>query len=193
MSDRAGLIRLLRELRAEQVVEKAAALMAAIVGLFDEVRDELTRDADKLRGQIQAAKDFHPRAAKLIAKRKNFLVVAEDEPYFRQVYDLIRDHEMEKGTWTQEDQWHYDDAIYPVKLTGSIQEKAAQVADAMEDIVDQIARKLGFAGNDELITLVSAIDLSDPVTLAEYKVWQMEDGTKAGLLAAFPELAKPAS
>jgi hypothetical protein len=54
---------------------------------------------------------FHPRATKLMGKRKPFLVVACDEPYFRQVYDLIRDHEMQKGTWTHEDQWHYDDAF----------------------------------------------------------------------------------
>lgn len=54
---------------------------------------------------------FHPRATKLMGKRKPFLVVACDEPYYHQVYDLIRDHEMLKGTWTQEDQWHYDDAF----------------------------------------------------------------------------------
>ena len=55
--------------------------------------------------------DILTRATKLMGKRKSFLVVACDEPYFRQVYDLIRDHEMQKGTWTHEDQWHYDDAF----------------------------------------------------------------------------------
>lgn len=56
------------------------------------------------------ALDFHPRAAKLMRKRKNFVVIACDEPYFMDAYDLIRDSEIQKGTWTVEDQWHYDDA-----------------------------------------------------------------------------------
>jgi hypothetical protein len=67
-----------------------------------------------LRRQLDAERritSVHPRAAKLMRKHKNFVVVAYDEPYFRQVYDLIRDHEMQKGTWTQEDQWHYNDAF----------------------------------------------------------------------------------
>lgn len=52
-----------------------------------------------------------PRAWKLMKKRKNFLVVACDEPYFRQVYDLIRDEEMLQGRWTLEDENHYTDAM----------------------------------------------------------------------------------
>ncbi len=47
---------------------------------------------------------FHPRAAKLMGKKKEFLVVAHDEPYYLQVYDLIRDHEMDTGRWTVEDE-----------------------------------------------------------------------------------------
>lgn len=54
---------------------------------------------------------FHPRAAKLMQKHKNFLVVAEDENYFEQVYNLIRDGEMNKGTWTIEDENLFKDAI----------------------------------------------------------------------------------
>ena len=54
---------------------------------------------------------FHPRAAKLMRKRKPFIVVAIDEPYFRDVYDLIRDHEMLKGTWEIQDQNGYLDLI----------------------------------------------------------------------------------
>lgn len=54
---------------------------------------------------------FHPRAAKLMRKRKPFVVVAIDEPYFRDVYDLIRDHEMLKGTWEIQDQNEYLDLL----------------------------------------------------------------------------------
>lgn len=50
---------------------------------------------------------FHPRAMKLILKQKKFLVVACDEPYFAEVYARIRQEEQAKGTWTEQ-----DDAIY---------------------------------------------------------------------------------
>lgn len=47
---------------------------------------------------------FHPRAAKLMRKRKAFIVIAHDEPYFQQAYSMIRDNEKAKGTWTDEDE-----------------------------------------------------------------------------------------
>jgi len=50
---------------------------------------------------------FHPRAMKLLHKRKNFLVVAEDEPYFFKVCNLIREHEKEINRWTDEDENWY--------------------------------------------------------------------------------------
>lgn len=50
---------------------------------------------------------FHPRAQKLIEKRKPFIVVSHDEPYFGQVYALIREHEIKKGTWTNVDEIAY--------------------------------------------------------------------------------------
>ena len=40
-------------------------------------------------------------------KKKNFLVVAEDEPYFEAVYCVIRSSETLKGTWTEEDERIY--------------------------------------------------------------------------------------
>lgn len=60
------------------------------------------------------AVEFHPRAMKLIAKRKNFVAVAEDEPYFSKVYGLIRYHEQCKGTWTEGDEELYRIATQPV-------------------------------------------------------------------------------
>jgi len=48
------------------------------------------------------------RAGKLLKKGKFFLVVAEDEPYFKQVYDLIRNREKEIGRWTNEDEEQYE-------------------------------------------------------------------------------------
>jgi hypothetical protein len=57
--------------------------------------------------EIVEALKFHPRAAKLMKKKKNFLVVAEDEPYFEAVYCVIRSSETLKGTWTEEDERIY--------------------------------------------------------------------------------------
>lgn len=60
-------------------------------------------DHDLFRSEM-TDEEFHPRAMKLIRKRKNFLVVAEDEPYFDEVYRMIRQDEMWHGRWTAEDE-----------------------------------------------------------------------------------------
>lgn len=70
---------------------------------------------DELRARIaelEAANSFHPRAAKLMAKRKNFVVVAEDEPYFMDVYRTIRAHEMKSGRWTDDDESRYSEILW---------------------------------------------------------------------------------
>lgn len=43
-----------------------------------------------------------PRLAKVLMSGKYFIVVTHTEPYFREVYDLIRNNEMKNGTWTDE-------------------------------------------------------------------------------------------
>lgn len=53
------------------------------------------------------------RAGKLLKKGKFFLVVAEDEPYFKQVYQMIRNREIEIGRWTEEDEEHFNG--FPMK------------------------------------------------------------------------------
>ena len=55
--------------------------------------------------------DFHPRAAKLMVKRKPFIVVAHDEPYFKEVYTMIKLEELLKGTWTKEDEKKYQNYV----------------------------------------------------------------------------------
>lgn len=59
---------------------------------------------------IDDLENFHFRAMKLMKKHKNFLVVAEDEPYFIEVYELIKKNEMEKGRWTVGDDKLFWDA-----------------------------------------------------------------------------------
>ena len=69
--------------------------------------------------EIAGFEEFHPRAVKLMRKRKNFLVVAEDEPYFMQVYRLIRKNEKANGTWSDEDERIYQSAQQSMKRTYS--------------------------------------------------------------------------
>lgn len=59
--------------------------------------------------ELSAAKAFHPRAMKLIGKKKPFIVIAEDEPYFLRAYGLIRYHEWKKGTWSEVDEAWYQE------------------------------------------------------------------------------------
>ena len=58
--------------------------------------------------------DFHPRAAKLMIKRKPFIVVAHDEPYFLEIYTKIKLEELLRGTWTKEDEKIYQDYVLSI-------------------------------------------------------------------------------
>lgn len=63
---------------------------------------------------VQRVKDFlsfHPIAVKLMRERTNFVVVSEKEPYFSYVYSTIRSHEMNKGTWTEDDERRYREVL----------------------------------------------------------------------------------
>lgn len=61
--------------------------------------------------EIEEFEKFHPRAVKLLRKRKAFIVIADDEPYFMRAYGLIRQNEMAKGTWTPVDEACYIRAV----------------------------------------------------------------------------------
>jgi hypothetical protein len=51
------------------------------------------------------------RAGKLLWKKKPFIVIANDEPYYLDVYATIREHEQNKGTWTEECERQYQEAV----------------------------------------------------------------------------------
>lgn len=59
--------------------------------------------------EFERAVNFHPRAWKLMEKKKNFVVVAEDEPYYMEVYTIIRTNETAKGRWTAFDEQLYQE------------------------------------------------------------------------------------
>jgi hypothetical protein len=72
------------------------------------------QDAIDELADLRKALLFHPRAAKLMLKQKNFVAVAIDEPYFADVYGMIRESEKQKGSWTGEDEQLWRDALYRV-------------------------------------------------------------------------------
>ena len=75
--------------------------------------DDLNKGIQLILTALDSEPDFekvYPRAMKLMTENKPFLVVAEDESYYMRVYNLIRDSEIAKETWTLEDEKHYQDA-----------------------------------------------------------------------------------
>ena len=85
-------------------------------------RDELRQQADRLRtaaiegyGVMEKAEEaihylealLDSRAGKLLRRGQYFISIADDEPYFEQAYNLIRDQEIVEGHWTEEDEQTY--------------------------------------------------------------------------------------
>jgi Lar family restriction alleviation protein len=68
-------------------------------------------DSVRTGGALADTLSFHPRAAKLMSKRKNFVVVAEDEPYYLRVYAMIRGNEIPEGRWSEEDERLFQAAL----------------------------------------------------------------------------------
>jgi hypothetical protein len=67
--------------------------------------------AEQAEAKLFGLQKFHPRAMKLLLKAKNFIVIACDEPYFLDVYRIIRQHEMAKNTWSTQDENIYNQAL----------------------------------------------------------------------------------
>lgn len=70
------------------------------------------REIVNLRNELERIENFHPIAFKLIMKKKIFLVVAVDEPYFKNVYQMIRAEEINKGSWTDQDEMFFTSSCY---------------------------------------------------------------------------------
>lgn len=50
------------------------------------------------------------------------------------------------------------------------------------DSLDEMAKHLGFTGDQELHKMIAAVDLRTPEQRVRFERWKDEDGTKAGLL-----------
>jgi hypothetical protein len=80
-------------------------------------KDEWPDDLKPVIGGLEEIKrrvhelDDYPRVAKLIRAKKNFIIIAEHEPYFVDAYGMIRQQERMQGTWTAEDENLFRQAI----------------------------------------------------------------------------------
>jgi hypothetical protein len=54
--------------------------------------------------------------------------------------------------------------------------------------LEEYSRQAGFNGLRDFNSLVAAVPLSKPGALTLFMAWQDEDGTREGLLKAFPDL-----
>lgn len=53
----------------------------------------------------------NPRLNKVLASGKDFLIVTDTEPYFLDVFRMIRAQERRQGSWTLEDEGRYVEAL----------------------------------------------------------------------------------
>ncbi len=54
------------------------------------------------------------RLKKVLRSKKDFLIITETEPYYQNVYFLIRNHERIKGTWSEDDETRFRESLYKV-------------------------------------------------------------------------------
>lgn len=102
----------------DQAASLVAEMHAAAVGEISGPTRGVVEDVTEVRNQmliaqadLRRAREFHPRAMKLIEKGKNFLVIAEDELYYGAAYESIRWNEMHAGRWSEGDERIYNEAM----------------------------------------------------------------------------------
>jgi hypothetical protein len=88
---------------AKDIDGTSIGYVQSLAEMFIEKRELLTTAQEALK--------FNPLAEKLSLKKKPFIVVAIDEPYFKEVYDIIRKEERRKDTWNFDDEMAYVEAI----------------------------------------------------------------------------------
>lgn len=56
--------------------------------------------------------------------------------------------------------------------------------------MQEVATQLGFVDEAEMHRLIASVDLVTPDGIDKFVAWKRDDGTKDGLLKAFPELVE---
>ena len=52
----------------------------------------------------------------------------------------------------------------------------------MEHIMDPATRENGFKSYNDMSTLICKVDISTPLNMSNFKLWQYDDGSRTGLL-----------
>lgn len=94
----------------KKAYSEAAGKIVELESRIDDLIAESARLREELNKPTDIDFDFNPRATKLIAAQKPFLVVSEDEPYYMTMYNVIRLHEIRKGQWTEADELQWKEA-----------------------------------------------------------------------------------
>ena len=53
-----------------------------------------------------------PKLIKMLLSGKQFIIIGEHEPYYSYAYNMIRAQEKKQGTWTENCEAAYKQAIY---------------------------------------------------------------------------------
>ena len=71
--------------------------------------EEINKFIENLH-ELRILRTIYRRAFKLMEKHKTFIVIAVDEPYFIKAYEMIKEEETKKKTWTGMDEWYFNEA-----------------------------------------------------------------------------------
>jgi hypothetical protein len=98
-----AVVSLQNELReAKEEYEKICTALgdypSAESGHVADTVEKMRKELAELKARLDC------RAGKLLKKGRRFIVVAVDEPYFCDVFNRIKENEMNKGRWTGEDE-----------------------------------------------------------------------------------------
>ena len=91
--------------------------MVPDTGLGYQPVNKTTEDSEKSREKQRGEESMFlgmvgtPRLNKVLASGKAFLIVTETEPYYLEVYRMIRCQERKQGTWTAQDELLYVEAL----------------------------------------------------------------------------------
>jgi hypothetical protein len=75
------------------------------------------------------------------------------------------------------------------RLRESLERSRAAFREQEATTIEEIARSAGFNSERELHRMVASANLLRRWGLRDFEVWKRDDGSKAGLLARFPETA----
>lgn len=74
--------------------------------------EELAKRNKRLREALRR----NPRVEEVLLSGKGFLIITSTEPYFGEVCNMIREHQLDQETWTYGDDLRYDKLMREFEL-----------------------------------------------------------------------------